>query len=151
MSLPMVMESGESWFGPPSWWFRLWMLLRGLFGGASLLFKFHALEHISLANTTVIVMSTPIFVFLFARIFLHESFGRYHALSLALSVIGIGCASNLDVLFGETQMDQIGHNVTVNVLTDKSHHTLIGNLYAIASTILSAIVFVIIRKVRYKV
>ncbi|KAH9395246.1 hypothetical protein TYRP_021005 [Tyrophagus putrescentiae] len=193
MSIPLVLDTGDPLFGPASWWFRLWMLLRGLFGGAALLFKFYALEHISMANTTVIILSTPVFVFLFARLLLGEPFGRYHLLSLVLSLSGIATASKLHLLLiSDGGVDNIINNSTiVNKSTStmtfititstvfptiinsssvtsmminstavdggddnglinssgSSSHSLLGNCYALLSTILGAMVFVFIRKV----
>lgn len=187
-SLPLVLDSGEPLFGPSSWSFRLWMLLRGLFGGAALLFKFYALEEITMANTTVIILSTPIFVFLFARILLGESFGRYHLLSLMLSIGGIVCASKVHLLFFNENNDEIGSdeikinsnssnttnlttffttssttflttnenstenfspNFTSNfpLINTNNSHSLLGNCYALFSTVLGATVYVLIRKV----
>ncbi len=192
MSIPLVLDTGDPLFGPPSWWFRLWMLLRGLFGGAALLFKFYALEHISMANTTVIILSTPVFVFLFARLLLGEPFGRYHLLSLVLSLSGIATASKLHLLLISDDNGLINNSTATvngsssstmtfftttttttvfptiinsstitsmminstadgdddNGFINSSHsHSLLGNCYALPSTILGAMVFVFIRKV----
>lgn len=190
MSIPLVLDTGDPLFGPASWWFRLWMLLRGLFGGAALLFKFYALEHISMANTTVIILSTPVFVFLFARLLLGEPFGRYHLLSLVLSLSGIAAASKLHLLLISDDNGFINNSTTTvngststmaffitttttttvfpiiinssvtsmvinstaggdddNGLINSHSHSLLGNCYALLSTILGAMVFVFIRKV----
>lgn len=169
MSFPLVAESGYNWFGPNCWWFRLWILLRALFGATSLLFKFSSLNYISLANSTIIGLSSPIFVFIFARIFLKEPFGRYHAISLCLSVVGVGFASKIGpFLLGSkatavTTNASIALNTTlaqsattaelatfsVNIVNVASapYDLLVGNMYALLATILGSTIFILIRKV----
>lgn len=164
MSAPSVLESGQPIFGPSAWSFRLWMLLRGLFGSGATLLKYHALSYISLANVTVVTLSTPIFVFAFARLLLREAFGRYHALSLVLSLLGIALASKVHLMLSELgesplsahpgqALGNYSGNLTDLIEKDSSEtggahlRTLIGNLFALGSTVLTALVFVFLRKV----
>lgn len=186
MTFPLMIESGKNWFGPNSWWFRICILLRALFGATSLYLKFCSLNYISLANSTIIGLSSPIFVFIFARIILNESFTIFHAISLLLSLVGIGFATKIDSIFLTSQQQTVdsGNNMTImsinnnnntnsitsstpNMMmmfhtdnnnltslkvtsnsTSNSHNPiLLGNIYALSSTIFGSIVFILIRKV----
>lgn len=172
LSFPVVLESKEPWFGENNWWWRLWMLLRGVSGCTSLFFRYSAVTYISLADTTIIILSMPVFVFIFARIFLGEQFGRYHILAFLLSLIGIAFASKVDFLFksGESLLaphltngteniwnltTTVGTTVASTTMTTPEmgkdgislHHRLMGTMYACGAMVAGSLVYVMVRKV----
>lgn len=162
IAFPVLLDSGEPWLGPPNLTFRLCILARGSFGASAMLFKFYAMQHISLANATVIRQSSPVFVFVLARIFLKETFTRYHGISLTLSLVGIALASKLHVILlgsgSSPQVELMSNNVTSGHLEreiDSSSyfkpevlHILLGNFYAAAATLSAAAVCVLLRKMK---
>lgn len=174
LSFPVVLESKEPWFGENNWWWRLWMLLRGVSGCTSLFFRYSAVTYISLADTTIIILSMPVFVFIFARIFLGEQFGRYHILAFLLSLVGIAFASKVDFLFksGENLASHLGGNESIWNLTSTTtstttmgttlattmahesgdgislHNRLIGTMYACGAMVAGSLVYVMVRKMR---
>lgn len=69
---------------------RLWLLiLRGLFGTLALFAVFYNLSHISLAKTITFVQTAPIFIALFAALFLKERIGINAWIAVFVGFIGI--------------------------------------------------------------
>lgn len=166
LAFPVVLESGHSFLGDGSLIWFFWMILRGVSGCTSLFFRYSAVTYISLANTTIIMLSMPVFVFIFARIFLKEQFGRFHALALVMSIVGISFASKIEVLFGKnsdfsnsTTLTH-GHNETHHYQnstlideeeedsTTKTNDQLIGSLFACGAMCIGSLVYITVRKMR---
>lgn len=148
MVFPVVVESKEQWFGPKCWWFRLWMLLRGVCGATSLFFRYSAVSYISLADTTIIVLSLPVFVFIFARIFLKEPFGRFHVIALVLSLVGICFASKIEILFGSEEEYFEPGSPNSDELENNRLNQIIGTSFAIGAMVIGSLVYVFVRKMR---
>ena len=72
------------------------MAIRALSGTTNIFLFYSALQYIPLAEATIFSLSVPVFVFIFARIFLKEPFGRWHVAALVLSIVGIALASKID-------------------------------------------------------
>lgn len=66
-SIPIVVYRAEDPFPKGK---RLLLLLRAFLGTTSLMSQFYALRHMPLADASVIIFSVPVFVAIFARIFL---------------------------------------------------------------------------------
>lgn len=66
-SLPIVICRSEDPFPKGKRWL---LLLRAFLGTTSLMSQFYALRHMPLADASVIIFSVPVFVAIFARIFL---------------------------------------------------------------------------------
>ena len=66
-SLPVVIYRAEDPFPKGK---RLLLILRAFLGTTSLMSQFYALRHMPLADASVIIFSVPVFVAIFARIFL---------------------------------------------------------------------------------
>jgi hypothetical protein len=66
-SLPIVIQRAEDPFPRGK---RLLLILRAFLGTTSLMSQFYALRHMPLADASVIIFSVPVFVAIFARIFL---------------------------------------------------------------------------------
>jgi len=132
------MESRQNPFGPSN--LRHWLILRGLAGASSLYFRYCALHYMSIADATVIVLSMPVFVCIFARICLKEPFGIFHVMALAVTFIGIAFTSKLAIIFGSNE-DQ-AKNSGID-----SRKELIGLLCSLGATIIGSSAYVIVRKV----
>lgn len=70
-SMPVVVYRGEDPFPKNK---RALLLLRAFLGTTSLMSQFYALRHMPLADASVIIFSVPVFVAIFARIFLKVGF-----------------------------------------------------------------------------
>jgi len=70
-SIPIVIHRSQDPFPKGK---RLLLLLRAFLGTTSLMSQFYALRHMPLADASVIIFSVPVFVAIFARIFLKVYF-----------------------------------------------------------------------------
>ncbi|KAL7648195.1 UNVERIFIED_CONTAM: hypothetical protein RMT77_000098 [Armadillidium vulgare] len=85
-TLPLVIARRESLFPKGQ---RFLLLLRGIFGTTSLLLQFYSFQHLPLGDASVIVFSAPVFVTLFARIFLKEACGVFQTVLILLTLFGV--------------------------------------------------------------
>lgn len=92
-----------------------------------------------IANATIIVLSMPVFVCIFARIFLKESLGLFHLVAVGVTLLGIGFTAKLDVLFGFTETDQSDAN--------KSNERW-GLIYSMAATLVGSSAYILTRKLK---
>lgn len=127
-TLPILIESRKHPFGP--FHLRHWLILRGIAGASSLYFRYSALHYLPIADATVIVLSMPVFVCIFARVFLKEPCGIFHVVALAVTLVGIGLTSKLAINF-----DSPGHD------------NLIGFLFGMGATLVGSSAYVMVRKV----
>ncbi|KPM02547.1 solute carrier family 35-like protein 2 [Sarcoptes scabiei] len=119
LAFPLAWESSQPLFGRMDSF--IWIALRGLAGGTSVFCRYSALHYMSMADSTIIILSMPVFVFVFARIFLKENFGRYHVLALILSIIGIMFASKMDIIFGKSassSSSSLSENTTASSISE---------------------------------
>lgn len=137
-TFPLLMETRENPFGPSN--LRHWLILRGLAGASSLYFRYSALHYMSIGDATVIVLSMPVFVCIFARICLKESCGVFHVLALAVTIIGIAFTSKLAIIFGSTEE-------TIKNSGIDSRKEIIGLLCSLGATLIGSSAYVIVRKV----
>lgn len=170
-----MLESNQPIFGPSGAY--LWILLRGLSGGSSVFCRYSALRYMSMADSTIIILSMPVFVFVFARIFLKEHFGRYHVLSLVMSIVGIIFASKIDFLFSSPMLQSVNGTELINQTLPTNESTtsvttpfysentsnvtsydsgllpfyvsdkMIGTAFSLGATLIGCFVYIIIRKV----
>lgn len=75
-SLPVVIYRAEDPFPKGK---RLLLILRAFLGTTSLMSQFYALRHMPLADASVIIFSVPVFVAIFARIFLNVLYHIAHS------------------------------------------------------------------------
>ncbi len=76
------------------------LVLRGVLGFAGLTCFFYAVTHLPLADATVIMYMNPVFVGLFAALFLGEAFGRAELLGVGVSLCGVALITQPSFLFG---------------------------------------------------
>ena len=111
---------------------RRLLLLRALLGTTSLVCKFYALRNMSLADASVILLSVPVFVAVFARIFLREPCGWLHAATVAVTLAGMLLITRPPAIFGAAVMPATGTE-------------LLGSALAFTSTLFGANVYVTMR------
>ncbi|CAL1297644.1 unnamed protein product [Larinioides sclopetarius] len=133
MSMPETLKTGQNPFGPrESRWF---ILLRGLFGSANIFLSFTAFRYLNLSEASAIIFSSPIFVTIFARIFLKEPCGTFQTLTVLVTVIGIIFASKLPT--------QLTENPVIY-----SPEKIYGLLAAISSAVFIGFETIAIRKIK---
>lgn len=136
-TIPILVNSGARICGPRDQW--LWLLLRGLSGATALFLRYTALHYLPLANVTVILLSMPVFVAVFGRVFLNEECGIFHVILITVTLIGIGLTTKVTALFGWTgQMSAADWRSEVTGLSCSMAAVLIG-----------AFVYVFVRKVKH--
>ncbi|GAV02834.1 hypothetical protein RvY_13350 [Ramazzottius varieornatus] len=78
-----------------------WLLfLRGSLGAAAEFARYFALKKLPLADASVIMYSSPVFVAVFGRIFLKEPFRWSHAISIIVTLTGCILVSRPPAIFG---------------------------------------------------
>ena len=135
-TIPMIITAGVNPLGPKEK--RHLLLLRGLAGATSLYLRYSALHYLPIANATVIILSMPVFVCVFARIFLKEPCGIFHVVSIGVTLVGIGFTANIPAMFGMTSEDDS---------IDRSRE-IIGLVYSMGATLIGASVYIFVRKVK---
>lgn len=86
-----------------------YLLLRGMLGFSALFCTFYAFVHLPLADATVIVMAHPIFVAIFAAIFLKEYLGGRGVLCVLTAITGVLFVAKPSFLFGQlSNLDSFG-------------------------------------------
>jgi drug/metabolite transporter (DMT)-like permease len=134
-TIPMLITANVAPFGPREK--RHFLLLRGIAGATSLYLRYSALHYLPIANATVIVLSMPVFVCIFARIFLKEPCGIFHCVAIGVTFIGIGFTTKIGSLIGITESDG----------TDRSGE-MIGLMYSMGATLVGASIYIFVRKVK---
>ncbi|GBN57937.1 Solute carrier family 35 member G1 [Araneus ventricosus] len=133
MSMPETVKTGQNPFGPrKSRWF---ILLRGIFGSTNIFLSFTAFRYLNLSEASAIIFSSPVFVTVFARIFLKEPCGTFQTLTVLVTVIGIIFATKLP--------SQLTENPVIY-----SSEKIYGLFAAITSAIFIGFETITIRKVK---
>ncbi|KAI1290045.1 Solute carrier family 35 member G1 [Halotydeus destructor] len=135
-TIPMVITANVNPLGPKEK--RHFLILRGLAGASSLYLRYSALHYMPIANATVIVLSMPVFVCIFARIFLKEACGLFHLVAIGVTLVGIAFTSNLKSIFGLSD--------DVNQEERTSH--LIGLGFSFAATLVGSFAYIFVRLVK---
>ncbi|XP_068623682.1 solute carrier family 35 member G1 [Battus philenor] len=113
---------------------RILLALRSIVGTVGLLLSFYAFRHMPLADASVIVFSVPVFVALFARVFLKEPCGIWNTISIILTLIGVVLITHPPIFFGNDKPDR-----SIN------YGSLLGAIAAFVSTIFGANAYVLLR------
>ncbi|RWS21215.1 transmembrane protein-like protein, partial [Leptotrombidium deliense] len=138
-SIPVLMSCGEKAFGPSN--LRVFVILRGIAGATSLYLRYNALQYIPIANATVIVLSMPIFVCIFARIFLKEAFGFFHVIALTVTLIGIAFTSKLGLVLVANE-----HSAYIQGLDRQKE--IYGFVSSMGATVIGSLAYIFVRKVK---
>ena len=96
-SVPILIHRGDPTFPEGK---RLMLILRGILGSTSLMLQFYAFRHMPLADASVIVFSVPVYVAIFAKIFLGEPCGLFHGILVVLTLAGVTLIARPPLIFG---------------------------------------------------
>lgn len=139
-TIPIVIYKQEPIFPEGK---RLILLLRCFVGTSGLVLSFYAFRHMPLADASVIIFSTPVFVALFARLFLREPCNLFNVFTIILSLIGIVFITRPFTIFG----DSVPSLVDEEIDFDKDYNAW-GPVAAFASTMFGANAYVTLRALK---
>lgn len=120
---------------------RILLLLRCFVGTTGLMLSFYAFRHMSLADSSVIIFSTPVFVAVFARMFLKESCGLFNVLTIALTLLGILLITRPKAIFG----DLFAHEMEQHGISSNNDYNIFGPIAAFSATLFGANAYVLLR------
>ncbi|GFG35862.1 hypothetical protein Cfor_07270 [Coptotermes formosanus] len=121
---------------------RIMLLLRSFVGTTGLMLSFYAFRHMPLADASVVVFSVPVFVAIFARLFLKEPCGFFNVLSVCLTLVGVVLITRPPVLFG--------HSIPALASSpdDEQGSDIWGAVAAFSATLFGANAYVLLRALK---
>jgi len=122
---------------------RVILMLRCFVGTTSLLLSFYAFRRMSLADASIIIFSTPVFVACFAKIFLKEPCGVFNAVTIVLTLIGVVLITRPPVLFNNHDEPSF----EVEALLEQKYD-IWGPVAAISATLFGANVYILLRALK---
>ncbi|XP_022252300.1 solute carrier family 35 member G1-like [Limulus polyphemus] len=135
-SLPLLIHSKQEPFVRRD--VRLMVFLHGIFGSLALFLRFYAYHFLPIADVSVIELSDPIFVAIFARIFLNEPCGWFQSILIVFTIFGITLMTKLPLQFLQSE-ESIDVSTGVRIF---------GIAMALGSRIFASLVYIVIRKVK---
>lgn len=138
-SIPIAIYKEEKFFPRGK---RIILLLRCFVGTTGLMLSFYAFRHMPLADASVIIFSTPVFVAIFARLFLKESCGVFNIITIILTLIGVILITRPPLLFGDT-IPSLNDEQIID-----SNYDVWGPVAALASTLFGANAYVLLRALK---
>lgn len=121
---------------------RIILILRCFVGTTGLMLSFYAFRHMALADASVIIFSTPVFVAIFARLFLKEPCGIFNVVTVVLTLIGVVLITRPPIIFGDSIPSLIDDQIT------DGDYDLWGPVAAISSTLFGANAYVLLRALK---
>ncbi|KAH8278629.1 hypothetical protein KR018_006313 [Drosophila ironensis] len=118
---------------------RVILLLRCFMGTSGLMLSFYAFRHMPLADASVIIFSTPVFVAIFARAFLKEPCTLFNVLTINMTLVGVVLITRPPFVFGGEESS--------SVAAEKSYD-IWGPVAAISSTLFGANVYILLRALK---
>lgn len=118
---------------------RVILLLRCFMGTTGLMLSFYAFRHMPLADASVIIFSTPVFVAIFARVFLKEQCSTFNVITIILTLIGVVLITRPPFLFGDEENTERHGN---------KNYDIWGPVAAISSTLFGANVYILLRALK---
>jgi drug/metabolite transporter (DMT)-like permease len=134
--LPIVIWKKQPLTGVPGE--RLLLLARGAIGFTAFALTYVAFRMIPLGDVVTIVFSSPIYVSIFACIFLSESCGLFQLLTISLTICGTLLISKPTFLFTP---DTNESETQVHLRTE-------GTIIALVASLLLSLTYIIMRKLR---
>lgn len=116
---------------------RLMLILRSVVGTTGLMLSFYAFRHMPLADASVIVFSVPVFVAIFALVFLKEPCDAFSILTICLTLTGVLLITRPISIFGSS-VPSLGSEE--NVRTD-----IWGGVAAFSATLFGANAYILLR------
>ncbi|XP_012269778.1 solute carrier family 35 member G1 [Athalia rosae] len=138
-AIPIVIYKGEHPFPKGR---RMMLLLRSFVGTTGLMLSFYAFRHMPLADASVVVFSVPVFVAIFARIFLKEPCGIFNVITVCLTLIGVVLITRPPLIFGNTVESLTDNHV------ETEHADLWGAVAAFSATLFGANAYVLLRALK---
>lgn len=138
-ALPIVIYRNEPVFPEGK---RIILILRCFVGTTGLMFSFYAFRHMPLADSSVIIFSTPVFVVIFARLFLKEQCGLFNVLTVILTLIGVALITRPPMLFGNSIPSLVDEQIV------DSNYDIWGPVAALSSTLFGANAYVLLRALK---
>lgn len=138
-AIPIVIYKGEHPFPKGR---RVMLLLRSFVGTTGLMLSFYAFRHMPLADASVVVFSVPVFVAIFARIFLKEPCGLFNVITVCLTLIGVVLITRPPIIFGQTVESMTDNHIATE------HADLWGAVAAFSSTLFGANAYVLLRALK---
>lgn len=121
---------------------RIMLILRCFVGSTGLMLSFYAFRHMPLADASVIIFSSPVFVAIFARVFLKELCGIFNVVTVILTLIGVILITRPTILFGNSVPSLIDEQII-----DK-HFGIWGPVAALSATLFGANAYVLLRALK---
>lgn len=115
-------------------------------GTTGLVLSFYAFRHMPLADASVIIFSTPVFVAIFARLFLKEPCGYFNVVTIILTLIGVVLITRPPFIFGDDAAISSTSIADQNILTKQ--YDVWGPVAALSSTLFGANVYVLLRALK---
>lgn len=122
---------------------RVILLLRCFTGCCGLMLSFYAFRTMPLADASVIIFSTPVFVAIFAKLFLREPCGIFNVLTIFLTLVGVVFITRPPALF-----DKAVPSLTEFGEDPPQEYNLHGPIAAICSTLFGANAYVLLRALK---
>ncbi|XP_001600949.1 solute carrier family 35 member G1 [Nasonia vitripennis] len=138
-AIPIVIYKGDDPFPKGR---RLMLLLRSFVGTTGLMLSFYAFRHMPLADASVIVFSVPVFVAIFARIFLKEPCGLFNVITVCLTLIGVVLITRPPLIFGHTVVSLTDNHV------ETENADLWSAVAAFSATLFGANAYVLLRALK---
>lgn len=121
---------------------RIMLVLRCFVGTTGLMLSFYAFRHMPLADSSVIIFSTPVFVTIFSRLFLKEPCGPFNVFTVFLTLIGVVLITRPPAIFGDSIPSLIDDQVV------DRNYDIWGPVAAISSTLFGANAYVLLRALK---
>ncbi|ODM97549.1 Solute carrier family 35 member G1 [Orchesella cincta] len=116
------------------WQTFMFILIRALFGAGGVVLKCYSLQFMSVADSTIIAFSSPVFVVIAAWLCLREKLGIVPILTAIVVLVGIGVIVRPPLLTGQQSFD---------------NDQLIGTGMAVSCMLLGVFTVIILRYIRH--
>lgn len=138
IALPLMTDVQSQWRLPSR--IKLFVLIRGLIGTLAVILHLLSLRYIPAGDAIAIYFTSPIFTMIFAALFLREPITPTHGIAAFLSILGGLIVTSP----GASNSEHLNHNHIDHI---SSTHRLIGSVCAMSASVLSALVYIILRKI----
>lgn len=114
-------------------------------GTTGLMLSFYAFRHMPLADASVIIFSTPVFVAIFARIFLNEQCSLFNIVTIVLTLMGVILITRPPFIFHDAKDFSMDMQ---NQFYGNQTYDIWGPIAAISSTLFGANVYILLRALK---
>lgn len=104
--------------------------------------SFYAFRHMPLADASVIIFSTPVFVAIFARLFLREACGMFNVITILLTLVGVVLITRPPFFFDDGSTSLVDEQVI------DTNYDVWGPVAALSSTLFGANAYVLLRALK---